>query len=58
MKESSWHAQLPLPKATALNVSVEELHEMMQKRTTDPLALASYLVVDVRRTDFEVGPLL
>lgn len=57
VKEPSWHANLPQPKATATPVSSDELLALIMDHRksliSDPTAEAKFLVIDVRRTDFE-----
>ncbi|KAF8598527.1 hypothetical protein BDV93DRAFT_398789, partial [Ceratobasidium sp. AG-I] len=47
--EAPWHAAFPTPSFDSPRMSHQVLAEMMAKRT----AGVDYIVVDVRRTDFE-----
>ena len=49
--ETPWHATFPTPSFESPRMSHEALAEMMDKKK----AGVDYMVVDVRRTDFEVS---
>jgi arsenical-resistance protein 2 len=57
MPELPWHATLPAPRATLAQNSLKALsiEELAVRMRTAPASRKDLLVVDVRRTDFEVG---
>ena len=50
-KPSPWHAIFPTPKAQLPSITPEALAELIR---SDRVPGKDYIVVDVRRTDFEV----
>jgi hypothetical protein len=50
---AKWFDHLPQPVSQPVQMSVDELHERM----TSKVAGKDFIVVDVRRTDIEVGDL-
>jgi preprotein translocase subunit Sec61beta len=50
---ATWFDHLPQPVSQPVQMSVDELHERM----TSKVAGKDFIVVDVRRTDIEVGDL-
>lgn len=54
VKEQPWYAALPVPKATPVQLQAEELKKLMDQQPTTE-SNVTHLVVDVRRTDFEVS---
>lgn len=55
-EEKPWHAAFPTPSGCALEkITVEELRSLLKDSDDDVNNNKSFLVVDVRRTDFEVS---
>jgi hypothetical protein len=50
--EPAWHASLPQPVSRPKNITAEELKALITKEGA--VSGRDYIVVDVRRTDFEV----
>jgi arsenical-resistance protein 2 len=47
-----WHAAYPAPKSEVATISREEVLEMLK---ATPAEKRDFLLVDLRRNDFEVG---
>lgn len=50
--EPAWHAGLPSPRATPESISQDEVAGLI--KSSDKVTGKDYLIIDVRRTDFEV----
>lgn len=53
VEEKPWHAAFPSPTSTPARVEAEELKQWMEEKIE--LDGRDWVVVDVRRTDFEVS---
>ncbi|KAL8280059.1 hypothetical protein RQP46_007640 [Phenoliferia psychrophenolica] len=56
--EASWHAAFPTPKSTPAGVTASEVHALLVSHfatSPSPTAKAPFVIVDVRRTDFDVA---
>ncbi|KAM0749359.1 hypothetical protein T439DRAFT_290484, partial [Meredithblackwellia eburnea MCA 4105] len=59
--EKPWYAVYPTPKSTPIQTSAEEVHELVKAHLASTDGDASlknhpeFLIVDVRRTDFDVA---
>jgi hypothetical protein len=53
VEEKPWHAAFPVPSSTPARVEAEELKQWVDAKPE--LDGRDWLVVDVRRTDFEVS---
>lgn len=51
VEEKPWHAAFPAPVSTPEQVEAEVLKQQMDEQ---PASERDFIVVDVRRTDFEV----
>jgi arsenical-resistance protein 2 len=54
-EETPWHAAFPAPKIAAASISRDDILQWLQGQ--EHVAGRDFVLVDVRRADFEVYPL-